>query len=115
MVGLIERAGGMFARIKTQATGVRLPKIGKQDALAAVTTGVANVPDGMASAVLAGVNPVYGIYSLIVGTPVAALGSSTQLMTASQRSSPSPWWPAPSSSRSGCSVLACSPSSSRTR
>ncbi len=52
----------------------------KDDALAAVTTGVANVPDGMASAVLAGVNPVYGIYTLMVGTPVAALGVSTQMM-----------------------------------
>jgi SulP family sulfate permease len=61
-------------------TGLKMPKIGKPDALAAVTTGIANVPDGMASAVLAGVNPVYGIYTLIIGTPVAALSISTQLM-----------------------------------
>ena len=45
-----------------------------------MTTGIANIPDGMASAVLAGVNPVYGIYTLIIGTPVAALSISTQLM-----------------------------------
>jgi SulP family sulfate permease len=57
-----------------------MPKIGKPDALAAVTTGIANIPDGMASAVLAGVNPVYGIYTLIIGTPVASLSISTQLM-----------------------------------
>src|SRR3954469_18133721 len=34
----------------------------------------------MASAVLAGVNPVLGIYTVIVGTPVASLTVSTQLM-----------------------------------
>jgi len=47
---------------------------------AGLTSGIANVPDGMASAVLAGVNPVYGIYTVIVGTPVASLTISTQLM-----------------------------------
>ena len=57
----------------------KLP-IKKPDGLAAITVGIANVPDGMASAVLAGVNPIYGIYTLMVGTPVAALSCSTQLM-----------------------------------
>lgn len=74
------RLDDMAARLRTRATGPALPKIGKPDALAAVTTGIANIPDGMASAVLAGVNPVYGIYTLIIGTPVAALTISTQLM-----------------------------------
>ena len=57
----------------------KLP-IKKPDGLAAITVGIANVPDGMASGVLAGVNPVYGIYTLMVGTPIAALSCSTQLM-----------------------------------
>ncbi|MEZ4666187.1 MAG: SulP family inorganic anion transporter [Thermomicrobiales bacterium] len=57
----------------------KLP-VSKQDGLAAITVGIANVPDGMASGVLAGVNPVYGIYTLMVGTPIAALTCSTQLM-----------------------------------
>lgn len=57
----------------------KLP-VSKQDGLAAITVGIANVPDGMASGVLAGVNPVYGIYTLMVGTPIAALACSTQLM-----------------------------------
>lgn len=48
--------------------------------MAGITTGIANVPDGMASAVLAGVNPVHGIYTLIVGTPLASLTISTKLM-----------------------------------
>ena len=56
----------------------RLPAITKGDAVAALTTGIANVPDGMASAVLAGVNPVHGIYTLIVGTPLAAAAMSTE-------------------------------------
>ena len=56
------------------------PRLTKRDMTAAVTAAVANVPDGMASGVLAGVNPVYGIYTLIIGTPVAALSVSTQLM-----------------------------------
>ncbi len=56
------------------------PSIQKGDVLAALTTGIANVPDGMASAVLAGVNPVHGIYSLIINTPLASATLSTKLM-----------------------------------
>jgi sulfate permease, SulP family len=52
----------------------------KDDALAGVTSAVANIPDGMASGVLAGVNPVYGLYTLMVGLPVAALLTSTRAM-----------------------------------
>ena len=77
---LMGRVGGLATQIRARVNGLALPKIGKPDALAAVTTGIANIPDGMASAVLAGVNPVYGIYTLIIGTPVAALAISTQLM-----------------------------------
>lgn len=59
---------------------LRIPTIERGDVMAGVTTGIANVPDGMASAVLAGVNPVHGIYTLIVGTPLASLSISTKLM-----------------------------------
>ncbi len=58
----------------------RLPKFERGDVMAGITTGIANVPDGMASAVLAGVSPVHGIYTLIVGTPIASLSISTKLM-----------------------------------
>jgi SulP family sulfate permease len=58
----------------------KLPRIEKSDVAAGLTSGIAKVPDGMASAVLAGVNPVLGIYTVIVGTPVASLTVSTQLM-----------------------------------
>ena len=62
--------------------GARLtrPKLGKRDVTAAITSAVASVPDGMASGVLAGVNPVYGLYTLIVGMPTCALLASTQIM-----------------------------------
>ncbi len=51
------------------------------DLLAGVTTGVANIPDAMANALLAGVSPVVGLYALLAGTPVAALTTSSQFMT----------------------------------
>jgi SulP family sulfate permease len=48
------------------------------DLIAGLTTGIANIPDAMASAVLAGVNPVQGLYAVMVGTPLGAVfGSST--------------------------------------
>ena len=53
--------------------------VGK-DALAGLTAAIAAIPDGMATAILAGVNPVYGLYNLMVGTPVAALFTSSVYM-----------------------------------
>lgn len=38
------------------------------------------IPDALASAVLAGINPIHGLYALIIGVPVAALAMSSQLM-----------------------------------
>lgn len=56
------------------------PDIQKSDITPALTAAIASIPDGMASGVLAGVNPVYGLYTLIVGMPVTALVASTQIM-----------------------------------
>lgn len=56
------------------------PKPTRGDLLAGITGGIASIPDGMSSGVIAGINPVYGLYSLMVNTPVAALTVSTQLM-----------------------------------
>ena len=50
------------------------------DMLAGLIAAVAAIPDGLASGVLAGVNPVFGLYNLMVGTPVAALFTSSVLM-----------------------------------
>lgn len=49
--------------------------IGK-DITAGLTAAIAGIPDGMAAATLAGVNPVFGLYNLMVGTPIAALFTS---------------------------------------
>jgi sulfate permease, SulP family len=58
----------------------------RQDALAGLPGAVASVPDGMASAVLAGVNPVHGLYASFVGPAVGGLTSSTRLMVVSTTS-----------------------------
>jgi SulP family sulfate permease len=50
------------------------------DLVAGLTTGVANIPDAMASGVLAGINPVQGLYAVMVGTPLGALFSSSAFM-----------------------------------
>lgn len=66
--------------LRKRIGSVKRPDIGKQDVTPALTSAIAAIPDGMASGVLAGVNPVYGLYTLIVGMPVAALAASTQIM-----------------------------------
>ena len=50
------------------------------DLIAGLTTGVANIPDALASSVLAGVNPVQGLYAVMVGTPLGAIFSSSAYM-----------------------------------
>ncbi len=52
----------------------------RNDLVAGLTTAIAAVPDGMASAVMAGLNSVQGLYACMIGTPVAATASSSVLM-----------------------------------
>jgi len=63
----------------------RLPgpvrRVTGRDAISGFTNAVANIPDSMANATLAGLNPIHGLYSLVVGTPVAALTTGSKLMT----------------------------------
>ena len=67
------------------SAGLRLPgpvrRTTGTDLLSGVTNAIANIPDGMANATLAGLNPVHGLYALVVGTPVAALTTGSKLMT----------------------------------
>ncbi len=56
------------------------------DMIAGLTTGVANIPDAMASAILAGANPVQGLYALMVGTPLASIFGSSAFMNVSATS-----------------------------
>ncbi|MBK8796264.1 MAG: SulP family inorganic anion transporter [Anaerolineales bacterium] len=48
--------------------------------ISGLATGLFSIPEGMAYAQLAGVNPVYGLYSGIVATIVASMTTGTILM-----------------------------------
>lgn len=50
------------------------------DVRAGVVVGVERVPDGLAAGLLAGVNPVFGLYSYLIGSIVGALSTSSALM-----------------------------------
>jgi len=52
----------------------------KSDLIAGFSTGLFSIPEGMAYAKLAGVNPVYGLYSGIMTTIVASLTTGSVLM-----------------------------------
>src|SRR6478609_8562475 len=52
----------------------------KQDGVAGFISGIVNLPGEMASAVLAGVNPIYAINTLIIGMPLAGMLTSTRMM-----------------------------------
>ncbi len=56
------------------------------DMIAGLTTGVANIPDAMASAVLAGANPVQGLYAIMIGTPLGAIFGSSAFMNVASTS-----------------------------
>ena len=51
-----------------------------KDMVAGLPGAISSVPDGMASAVLVGVNPVHGLYASFAGPLTGGLTSSTQLM-----------------------------------
>ena len=53
------------------------------DLNAGLTFAVVNVPQAMGNAVLATVNPVYGLYTLMIATPVGALFTSSVFMNVS--------------------------------
>lgn len=63
--------------------GVRLlprPRRLRQDGIAGLTVAISSVPDGMASGLLAGVNPIYGLYASMIGPIVGGLLASSTLM-----------------------------------
>ena len=53
----------------------------KDDALAGLVLGVESIPDGLASGLLAGVNPVAGVYGYLYGMIGGALFTSTAFIT----------------------------------
>lgn len=52
----------------------------RRDAIAGVPGAIGSVPDGMAASVLAGVNPVHGLYASFAGPLAGGLTASTRLM-----------------------------------
>ncbi len=61
--------------------GLKVPrKTLLNDLVAGLVMAVINVPQALANGVLAGVNPVFGLYSMIVGTTVAAFFTSSVFM-----------------------------------
>lgn len=53
------------------------------DLIAGLTFAVVNVPQAMGNAILATVNPVYGLYTLMIATPIGALFTSSVFMNVS--------------------------------
>lgn len=52
----------------------------RRDAIAGLNSALSSVPDGMASGLLAGVNPIHGLYACMAGPIAGGLLSSSQLM-----------------------------------
>ena len=56
------------------------------DLVAGITFALVNIPQSMAHALLAAVNPVYGLYTLMLATPIGALFTSAIFMNVSTTS-----------------------------
>lgn len=50
------------------------------DFIAGLTLGISSIPDSMASALLAGISPLTGLYTMIIATPIGALFTSSEMM-----------------------------------
>lgn len=69
----------MHVRQLTRRFGTRTTAA--RDARAGVVLGIESVPDGLAAGLLAGVNPVFGLYAYLSGTLAGAVSTSSALMT----------------------------------
>jgi len=66
---------GLFKRFKFDRRTAR------PDLMAGVVLGVESVPDALASGVLAGVNPLYALYAVMLSTPVGAFFNSSVFLS----------------------------------
>jgi SulP family sulfate permease len=57
------------------------PRTLVSDTVAGLTLGIESIPDAMASALLAAVNPIHGVYAVMLSTPVGALFASSVFMS----------------------------------
>jgi SulP family sulfate permease len=79
--GGVSRVGGVIGPVLRWGRSVRPRRRHlRADALAGLPGAISNVPDGMASGVLAGVSPVSGLYAAFAGPIAGGLGTSTRLM-----------------------------------
>ena len=70
--------------------GLRVPRaIFINDLISGLVNAIVTIPGGLANGVLAGVNPVYGLYSIMLGTPIAALFTSSVIMNVDSTSATS--------------------------
>ena len=61
--------------------GLKVPrKFLLGDMAAGLVMSLVSIPGGLANGLLAGVNPLYGLFSMIAGTSVAALFTSSVIM-----------------------------------
>jgi SulP family sulfate permease len=61
--------------------GLKVPrKVLLGDLISGLVMAVVSIPGGLANGLLAGVNPIFGLYSMIAGTTVAALFTSSVIM-----------------------------------
>lgn len=71
-------------------TGFRVPRaVFTSDLIAGLVNAIVSIPGAIANGILAGVNPVYGLYSMTIGTPVAALFTSSVIMNVDSTSATS--------------------------
>lgn len=70
----------MLTAVKGWASGLYNRETIKQDAVAGLVLGVESVPDGLAGGLLAGVNPVFGLYGYLYGTLGGALFTGATFM-----------------------------------
>lgn len=69
----------MEASLSNSRSGTRSTVVA--DLMAGLTAAIPSIPDAMASGVLAGVSPLYGLYGLMIGTPIAALFTGSAFMS----------------------------------
>ena len=78
---LTRRLAGVGPALKAWARALSVSRGDlKGDVVAGIPGAVGSVPDGMAASVLAGVNPVHGLYASFAGPIAGGLTSSTRLM-----------------------------------
>jgi SulP family sulfate permease len=76
-MGVSDRAGALMRRLLAGRPDVAT--LGRE-AIAGIPGAIGSVPDGMASSVLAGVNPIHGLYASFAGPTAGGAFASTRLM-----------------------------------